>query len=110
MRKITLNEKYVAGDLEVVRHELMRDHVFRLVWEEKNMAARIAKTVREMRESASLSQIELAQKAGMPQPVVARLESRNAKRMPTFETIARVAAACNRRVVIDFEPIESHFQ
>jgi ribosome-binding protein aMBF1 (putative translation factor) len=54
------------------------------------------------RQTAGLTQTEIANRMGTSQSVVARLE--NARHMPTFEMIARYAAAIDRRLDIQLVP------
>ncbi|HEY7852663.1 MAG TPA: helix-turn-helix transcriptional regulator [Caulobacteraceae bacterium] len=49
-----------------------------------------------------MTQTEIATRMGASQSVVARLE--NARHMPTFEVIARYAAAIDRRLDIRLVP------
>ena len=56
----------------------------------------------EARQAAGLTQTEIATRVGTSQSVVARLE--NARHMPTFEMIARYAAAIGRRLDIHLVP------
>ncbi len=56
----------------------------------------------EARRAAGLTQTEIATRMGASQSVVARLE--NARHMPTFEVIARYAAAIDRRLDIRLVP------
>ncbi len=56
----------------------------------------------EARQEAGLTQAELAKRMGTSQSVIARLE--NARHMPTFDMVARYAAAIGRRVDIHLVP------
>jgi ribosome-binding protein aMBF1 (putative translation factor) len=56
----------------------------------------------EARQTAGLTQTDIATRMGTSQSVVARLE--NARHMPTFEMIARYAAAIGRRLDIRLVP------
>jgi len=56
----------------------------------------------EARQAAGLTQTEIATRMGTSQSVVARLE--NARHMPTFNMIARYAAAIGRRLDIHLVP------
>lgn len=52
----------------------------------------------EARQSAGLTQAELARRMGTSQSVIARLES--ARHMPTFDLISRYAQALGQRVEV----------
>lgn len=108
MNRTTPNPARLAGTLADLERELFReDEAFRLEWVERKaaeMATELAHLTRQMRHEAGLSQAQLAAKLGITQPVVARLESRDPQRLPTLDTVAKVAAACGRRMVIHFEP------
>jgi transcriptional regulator with XRE-family HTH domain len=52
--------------------------------------------VREARKRAGLTQVDLAERAGVAQSVIARLERGNAN--PTFETLERVLHAAGHRL------------
>jgi ribosome-binding protein aMBF1 (putative translation factor) len=59
----------------------------------------------EARLAAGLTQADIAARMGTSQSVVARLE--NARHMPTFDLVARYAAAIDRRVDIHLVPREN---
>jgi len=56
----------------------------------------------EARQEAGLTQAEVASRMGTSQSVVARLET--ARHMPTFDMVARYAAAIERRIDIHLVP------
>ena len=56
----------------------------------------------EARRAAGLTQTDIATRMSTSQSVVARLE--NARHMPTFDMIARYAAAIDRRLDIHLVP------
>jgi ribosome-binding protein aMBF1 (putative translation factor) len=56
----------------------------------------------EARHAAGLTQTDIAARMGTSKSVVARLE--NARHMPTFEMMARYAAAIGRRIDIHLAP------
>jgi ribosome-binding protein aMBF1 (putative translation factor) len=56
----------------------------------------------EARQAAGLIQAEIAARMGTSQSIVARLE--NARHMPTFDIVARYAAAINHRLDIHIMP------
>jgi DNA-binding XRE family transcriptional regulator len=62
------------------------------------------------RQSAGLTQAQLAERMGVSQPVVARIEGNigSRKHAPSLATLRRYAEACGQRLVIRFEPKEEH--
>ena len=62
------------------------------------------------RQSAGLTQAELAERMGVSQPVIARIESSagSHKHAPSLATLRRYAEACGQRLVIRLEPKEEH--
>ena len=56
----------------------------------------------EARQAAGLTQADIAARMGTSQSVVARLE--NARHMPTFDMVARYAAAIDRRIDLRLVP------
>lgn len=64
--------------------------------------AALAMKIRGLREKAGLSQSQLAKKAGMHQPGIARIE--NGRSETSVETLDKVAAALGCSLVVDLEP------
>lgn len=52
-----------------------------------------SRRVRERRKELGLTQVDLAEKLGLPQPVVAYIEAEDHKSSPGMDMIARVAEA-----------------
>ena len=65
----------------------------------------LAQSMIEARNRAGLTQSEVARRIKTSQSVVARLES--ARHMPTFDMVARYAAAIDRRIDIHLVPVGS---
>lgn len=78
--------------------EEMRDEEFRLLWREREAAYKVARELIRLRKKQGLSQSEVARRAGLKQPAIARLESGAVK--PTLDTIQRVAHALGREVEV----------
>ena len=76
--------------------EDLRGEGFRLRWNEREAAYRIARELIRLRKRQGLSQTEVARRAGLKQPVIARLGSGAVT--PTLDTIQRVAQALGRQV------------
>lgn len=62
------------------------------------LAMELAETVYRARESAGLTQTELAQRMGTTQSAIAAVEA--GARTPTVELLERLARACGRRLTI----------
>jgi transcriptional regulator with XRE-family HTH domain len=62
----------------------------------------VGSAVRAARKRAQVSQVELAEEAGMTQPAIARLEKGLVS--PTVITLDRIARALGTELIIDFEP------
>ena len=90
-------EKRVTVD-DWLKEEL-RDEGFRLRWNEREAAYKVARELIRLRKKQGLSQTEVARRAGLKQPAIARLESGAVK--PTLDTIQRVAHALGREVEIN---------
>jgi transcriptional regulator with XRE-family HTH domain len=57
--------------------------------------------VRESRMAAGITQTELAQRTGMSQPAIARLEAGGTE--PTIATLRRIANALDIELVVEFQ-------
>ena len=55
--------------------EELKDGAFRLRWNEREAAYKVARELIRLRKQQGLSQSEAARRAGLKQPAVARLES-----------------------------------
>ena len=78
--------------------EELRDEEFRQLWSKREGAYRVAREIVRLRKMQGLSQSEVARRAGLKQPAIARLESGAVR--PTLDTIQRVAHALGREVEI----------
>ncbi|MFE7115302.1 helix-turn-helix domain-containing protein [Streptomyces sp. NPDC057654] len=67
---------------------------------DRELAYQIAQAVYERRTELGWSQRELAERSGMKQPHVSRLES--ARRMPQLDVLRRVAEAMGTDLVVTF--------
>jgi len=79
--------------------EELQDEEFRLLWNEREAAYKVARALIRLRKKQGLSQSEVARRAGLKQPAIARLESGAVR--PTLDTIQRVAHALGREVEVN---------
>jgi ribosome-binding protein aMBF1 (putative translation factor) len=72
-------------------------------YEEARRAYEVGREVRRQREAANLTQQQLADRAGMTQSVIARLEAGGTE--PTLATLDRVARALGLELTIAFQRV-----
>jgi ribosome-binding protein aMBF1 (putative translation factor) len=88
--------------LAKLRQKLLTDPEVKAEYERLGPIFAVVGEMIEARQAAGLTQAEIAARMGTSQSVIARLE--NARHMPTFEMIARYAAAIGRRLDIHLVP------
>lgn len=94
-------------NLAKLRQQLLSDPEVKAEYDRLGPILAVVGEMIEARQAAGLTQAEIAARMGTSQSVVARLE--NARHMPTFDLVARYAAALNRRVDIHLVPSESGY-
>ena len=80
----------------------MKEPKYRKAYEVLEDEFAVAKAVIAARNRAGLTQMELAQKMGTTQPVVARMEG--GRIQPSLRTLQRLAQATGSKLTIRFEP------
>jgi ribosome-binding protein aMBF1 (putative translation factor) len=88
---------------ELIAEELRTDPEFRTEWERTALARSVAVAIVRYRAEQDLSQRELAQRLGMKQPQVARLERGEVN--PSIETLMRLAGELRIEFTIDIKPV-----
>lgn len=71
----------------------LKDKEISIHYEEIKMHLKIAKTIEDIRLKSGLTQAQLAKKAKVSQPMIARLEKGDQDRVPTLSTINKVLTA-----------------
>jgi ribosome-binding protein aMBF1 (putative translation factor) len=82
--------------------EKLKDKTFREAYEHYRDALSVGMKIRDLRETAGLTQKQLADRMGVSQQVIARLESGEADN-PTVGTLERIAKATGHRLHVQFE-------
>lgn len=85
--------------LEALRRRGMGADGFSEGYEARAVIMRVAQEIRTMRINAGLTQMQLAQRAGMSQPEISRLEAGVGAQGPGVETLNRLAVACDKEFV-----------
>lgn len=87
---------------EAVRDRRMRESGAQEAYDAARLAIELGASVRALREGQGWSQSELARRAGMTQPAVARFESGGT--VPTIPVLERLAHALEADLVIRVDP------
>lgn len=82
--------------------EQLKDPAFRQAWKENELSYQIARALIKLRLDLNLTQQELARRAGVPQLVVARLES--GKYLPSLRSLEKFAKKLGLQVKLDLVP------
>ena len=96
-----MNKKHVGGSFfDDVKKWETADPGFRERVNENIEKRMLAAMLKEIREKEHLTQIELANKAGVPQSVIARIEGGTAKALPRFSLFNKVVSAAGYKMSI----------
>jgi transcriptional regulator with XRE-family HTH domain len=87
---------------ELIAEQLRADPSFRAEWERTALARAVAVAIVRYRGEHDLSQRELAERLGMKQPQVARLELGEVN--PGIDTLMRISAQLGIEFTIDVRP------
>jgi DNA-binding XRE family transcriptional regulator len=85
---------------EEVMTDLLQDPEFKAIWEANATKRQITMAIIGERIKRKLSQEELAHKAGLKQPSIARVEGGSV--MPSITTLNKIAKAFGKRLDIRF--------
>lgn len=88
---------------DLLKKELQKKEV-KLLFDQIQFYLQIARLITELRTRAGLSQVDLAKRAGVSQPLIARLEKGDHRRVPTFDTIYKIMKALGYSMTISVKP------
>lgn len=91
-------EDLVSTSLEDVIKESMKEPGFRRGYNEAMDRIRLAKQLYDIRKLKRMTQKTVAQRTGMPQSVIARIES--GKHGMSIETLTKMAVALGKQVTL----------
>ena len=100
MRPMKLSE--MKTNDELIAEQLRTDPEFRAEWERTALARAVAVAIVRYRADHDLSQRELAQRLGMKQPQVARLELGEVN--PSIDTLMRISSQLGIEFTINVRP------
>jgi DNA-binding XRE family transcriptional regulator len=90
---------------KAIESAITRDPRLALEYESENLNLQIAALLHMLRTERGLTQEQFAKQAGFNQPFVARLENPSSEKQPSLETLAKIASAFNKRLIIEFADI-----
>lgn len=99
-----MKKKVQSKSLKQLMAKYQKDEDFKISYEERNFYLQVAHLVRDLRERTGFSQAEVAKKAKVSQPMIARLESGDHRRTPTIETIHRILNILGYQLVLEVKP------
>ncbi len=82
--------KTKSVSLEDILAKELKNNEFKLAFDQRRFYLQIAHLISDLRARSGISQADLAKKARVSQPMVARLEKGDSNRTPTFDTIFKV--------------------
>lgn len=85
-----------------IKDAIRRDPKLRFDYEEEKINLNTAAILYSLRTKAGLTQKQVAERAGLTQPLVARLENSTSSKKPSLETLAKIAASFGKQLKIEF--------
>ncbi len=86
------------------RKELLKDKAVKAEFDRLRPEYELAKSLLEQRMKLKMTQAEVAQKAGMPQSTIARIEGLT-HGVPKISTLIRIADALDAKLVVRLESV-----
>ena len=109
MKKIYTPNPAVKGDKaafnklgRAIKRAIERDPKLRFDYEEERINLNTAAILYSLRTKAGLTQKQVAKRAGLTQPLVARIENPSSSKKPSLETLAKIACAFDKQLKIEF--------
>lgn len=95
--------KKKSVNLDEILSKELKNNDFRMAFDEHRFYLQIAHLISDLRQKIGWSQTELAKVAGISQPMIARLESGDSSRTPTFDTIFKILKALGYTMSINVQ-------
>lgn len=94
----------MRDDFDILLEEEMKDPLFRREYQALEPEFNIIQAVIDARKSSHLTQSELAEKTGINQADISKIENGNAN--PSLKTLKALAAGMNMRLRLEFIPLD----
>lgn len=93
-------KKYKTRPYEEMRAEIMADPVFKKRWDARANQRRVTRNLIEARIKHKLTQRQLAERIGIKQPSLARIE--RGTYLPSIATLQKIATGLGKKLEIRF--------
>lgn len=93
-------KKYSTRPFQEVFDEFMRDPAFKKSWDARANQRRVTRNLIEARIKHKLTQRQLAERIGIKQPSLARIE--RGAHLPSIATLEKIAAGLGKKLEIRF--------
>lgn len=93
--------------LDQLVQKYSQDKNFVIAYQERRFYRQVAYLIHDLRKKVGFSQAEVAHRAKVSQPMIARLEAGDPRRTPTLETINRILAALGYQLVLEVKPLNA---
>lgn len=100
-----MKKNILSKSLNQIIKKYEKNEEFKIAFEERKFYLQIARLIRDLRDRSGFSQAELAKKAKVSQPMIARLESGDHRRTPTIETIHKILSILGYQLILDVKPL-----
>ena len=102
-----MTNKHIGSSFSDSVKEWKKNHAFNQVYEERREKHEISLQIKNLREHEGLSQRQLAEISSIPQSVIARIESLNAKTLPRLDLIGRLVASMGYSAHLVFDKMKT---
>ena len=90
----------MSKKLDELRQRGLKSEAFREGYAARDALIRLGTLLRQVREASGMTQVELAERVGMTQPAVSRIESGFGPHGPEIDTVMRYVQGCDFELVI----------
>ena len=97
-------KKQKGVPLRTILERQLKDKDLKILFDERSFYLQIAHLVADLRARAGISQATLAKAANVSQPLIARLETGDKRRTPSFDMIFKVLKALGYKMEINVTP------
>lgn len=90
----------MSKKLDELRRRGLKSEAFREGYAARDALIQLGTLLRQVREASGMTQVELAERVGMTQPAVSRIESGFGPHGPEIDTVMRYVQGCDFELVI----------